>query len=139
MNFRKMTHDDLLYLQNHSIRPIGFCTLCPEEIDFDYTLEHEGKVLGAGGFRLIASSTAWAWVQIAPEALENLVTVYRVIKEWMDIWAQTHKIHRIQAWVDVSHEEGKRMAEHLGFHKESKMTDFLGPKKGAWLYVKLYP
>lgn len=136
MNFRKMTQPDVDFVKEHSISR-GIVGKQPESIDYGYTLEHEGKVLGIGGFRLINMTTAWAWTNWTHLAREHLVVAYRTVKEWLEIFAKEHNLKRLQAYVEVDFEEAIRMVTHLGFHKESTMLNFVG-NQSAYLYVRFF-
>ena len=137
MNFRETTQEDLDFVANHSVSR-GILKRQPECIDYCYTLEHEGKPLGIGGFRLINLTTAWAWLDMTDRAGGHLIPAYRVIKEWMDIFVKEHEIKRLQSYIAPDFPEAVRMAQHLGFHKESILENFMGDKKDASLYVKLF-
>ncbi len=140
MKFREMTFEDLAFVEEHSLYKENADKEHPERIDFDFVLEHDNYILAAGGFRIINKTTAWAWIELTEYIKkEHLITTYRTIKEWHEIWCKIKKIYRLQAWVRSGFEEGKRLAEHLGFEKEFKMKDFLGPEKDAWMYVKIMP
>ncbi len=123
------------FIANHSVSR-GIQKRCPEQIEYCYTLEHEGKVLGIGGFRLINITTAWAWLDMTDLAGEYIVVCYRVIKEWIDIFVEEHGIKRLQAYVECDFEEAIRMVKHLGFHKESVMENFTGDKD-AFMFVRI--
>ena len=135
MNFRETTQEDLDYIANHSVSR-GIQKKCPEQIDYCYTLEHEGVVLGVGGFRLINKTTAWCWVDLTDESGKHIRTCYRVIKEWIDTFVKEHEIKRLQAYVELDFIEAIRMARHLGFEKESIMINFIGDKD-AYLFTRL--
>ena len=135
MNFRETTQDDLDFVSNHSVSR-GILKRQPKRIDFCYTLEHEGKPLGIGGFRLINETTAWCWVDMTDRAGSHLIPAYRVVKEWMDIFVKEHGIKRLQAYVEMDFPEAIRMVQHLGFEKESIMKNFVGDKDVS-MYVRI--
>lgn len=135
MNFRETTKEDLEYMTGHSVSR-GIQKHCPEQINYCYTLEHEGLPLGVGGFRLINCTTAWCWVDISDRAGSHLIASYRVIKEWIDLFAQEHGIKRLQAYIEVDFPEAIRMAKHLGFKWESDMECFIGDKD-AFMFVRI--
>jgi hypothetical protein len=132
MNFRETTQEDLEYMTNHSVSR-GF--KCPDRTDYCFTLEHD-VVYGIGGFRLITPTTAWCWVNMAEIAKEHIVVSYRVIKEWIEIFAEEHKLKRLQAYIECDFPEAVRMAQHLGFKKESIMHSFIDDKP-AFMYVRI--
>lgn len=135
MNFRETTQSDIDFVAEHSVSR-GIFKRQPEQIDFCYTLEHEGKPLGIGGFRLINMTTAWVWTDWTSLAQNHLVIAYRTIKEWIDIFAKEHGIKRLQAYIEVDFPEAVRLVEHLGFYRESTMKNFVDDKD-AFLYAKV--
>ena len=136
MNFRETTAEDLEYLADHSVSR-GIQSKCPEQIDYCFTLEHEGKPLCVGGFRLINATTMWIWCDLTDAAGNHIITVYRTISEWLESFAKEHKIIRAQAYIEASFPEAIRMITHLGFHRESVMLNFV-ELEPAYLYVKFY-
>lgn len=136
MIFRELTQTDIDAVKDKSISK-GILHKQPETIDYNYALEHKGKVLGIGGIRLINETTTWAWVDMSKDAEEHIITVYRVIKEWLEILARDKRIKRLQAYVEVDFPKAVRMVEHLGFHQESVMPKFVG-EKSAYLYVRFF-
>ena len=136
MNFRETTEKDLIFVSNHSVSR-GILKRQPECIDFCYTLEHERKPLGIGGFRLINTTTAWAWVDITDCAGSHIIPAYRVLKEWIDIFCKEHGIRRLQAYVEMDFPEAIRLVQHLGFEKESIMKNFMN-EKDASMYVRIF-
>ena len=135
MNFRETVQSDLDFMAENSVSR-GIQKHCPEQIDYCYTLEHEGNVLGVGGFRIINPVTAWCWLDMTHLAGSHIIAGYRVIKEWMDIFAKEHKIKRFQAYVRPDFEEAIRMVQHLGFEYEFTMKDFM-PEGDAIMYKKI--
>ena len=136
MEFGELTQTDIDVVKNNSISR-GVLSKQPQEIEFNYALRHEGKVLGIGGVRLINMTTAWAWVDLTHYAGERIITVYRVIKEWMKILAKDKGIKRMQAYVEADFEEAIRMVEHLGFRRESIMSRFVN-EKPAYMFVRYF-
>lgn len=135
MQFKETTQEDLDFVAEHSVSR-GIQKQCPEQIDYCYTLEHEGKPLGIGGFRLINTTTAWCWFDMTDLAGKHIVVCYRVIKEWADIFIKEHGIKRLQAYVECDFPEAIRMVQHLGFELESRMKNFMG-NKDAFLFTRL--
>lgn len=136
MKFRETIQEDIDFVANHSISR-GIAKHQPEYIDYCYTLEHEGKPLGIGGFRLINETTAWCWVDMTDLAGSHITTCYRVIKEWIDKFVKEHKIKRLQAYVEMDFTEAIRIVKHLGFEWESDMKKFVG-NKDAFMYVRIF-
>ena len=135
MNFRETTTEDLVYVASHSVSR-GIQKYCPEQIDYCFTLEHEGKPLAVGGFRLINLTTAWAWLDISDTAEGHIIPLYRATKEWIEIFAAEHGLKRLQAYVECDFEEAVSMVKHLGFNRESTMQNFIG-NEPAYLYARL--
>ncbi len=135
MIFRETTQEDLDFMADNSMSR-GIQKYCPEQIELVYTLEHEGKPLGVGGFRLINTTTAWCWVDMSHESGKHLTVSYRTIKEWMEKLAEEHNIKRLQAYVECDFPDAIRMVEHLGFTKESTMENFVGDRD-SFLYKRI--
>ncbi len=135
MEFRETTTEDLVFVANHSVSR-GLQKQQPEQIDYCYTLEHEGKVLGVGGFRLINLTTAWCWTDWSDLTEGHIITVYRIVKEWIDLFAKEHNLKRLQAYVECDFPEAERMVKHLGFKWESNMKNFMGDKDAS-MYVRI--
>jgi RimJ/RimL family protein N-acetyltransferase len=135
MQFRETTQEDLDFVADHSVSR-GIAKYRPECIDYCFTLEHDGKPLGIGGFRLINLTTAWCWIDITDLANKHITVYYRVIKEWTDKFAEEHQLKRLQAYIECDFPEAIRMVQHLGFEWESTMKNFMGDKD-AYLYVRL--
>lgn len=136
MNFREMTDEDIEAVKNRSISR-GILNKQPDRIDYNFTLEHEDKILVVGGIRLINATTAWGWIDLTADAGKHIIEVYRVIKEWMAKLAKIHKLIRLQAYVQSDFPEAIRTVEHLGFHYENFMPNFVGDKT-ALMYVKFF-
>jgi len=144
MNFREAKPDDLDFVMNNALYPHQVDKDCRKRICYDYTFEQNDTILGMGGFIILNDTTAECWVFLTTFAMKpiipNLCTLsecMRRIKDQMEIFAKNHGILRFQAWVSCDFEEGNRLVRHLGFEKESKMINYLGKDKDAWLYVKM--
>jgi len=135
MKIRETTQSDMDFVANNSVSR-GIAKFQPEQIDYCYTLEHEGEILGIGGFRLINLTTAWCWTDWTHLSSKHTIVGYRVVKEWMDIFVREHGIKRLQAYIEPDFPEAIRMVEHLGFKKESVMKNFVGDKD-VYLYVRI--
>ncbi len=135
MEIRETTQADLDFLADHSVSR-GVQKLCPEQLSYIYTLEHEGEPLGVGGFRLINKSTSWCWVDISKRAGQNMIYGYRVIRDKIEEFCKEHNLRRLQSYVECDFKRAIRMVEHLGFERESTMKNFVGDKD-AYLYVKI--
>lgn len=136
MEFRELKQEDIEAVENDSISR-GILSKQPETIDYSFCLEHEGKILGIGGIRLINLTTCWCWLDLTHYLSEHIVTAYRVISEWMEILAKDKGIKRMQCYIEVDFPESVRMVKHLGFAQESIMPKFVG-EKSAYLYVKYF-
>lgn len=133
MEFREARKEDLDFVANHSIsrgKPNADC------IDYVYTLEHEGEPIAVGGFKLMNYDTAWCWINLTYISKSHIIIVYRVIKEWIDIFVKEHNLTRLQATVECDFEEAIRMIEHLGFERESIMKKYV-EGRDAYMYVRL--
>lgn len=106
-----------------------------ERVDYSYTLEDK-CILGMGGFSMITPTTYWCWISFTPEGEDKLLTSYRVIVEWTDTFVKKMNIKRLQAFV-ADEPTHIRLVEHLGFERESTMTNFFGDKD-AFLYRRLF-
>lgn len=137
MEFRELKQEDIEFVSKHSVSQ-GVLSKQPDTIDFSYCLEHEGKVLGIGGIRLINLTTCWCWIDLTHYAGKHIIAVYRVIKEWSEILAKDKGIKRMQAYIRVDFPDAIRTVEHLGFVKEfdKPMKDFVD-NKDAFMYVKI--
>ena len=136
MEFRELKREDIDFVKDNSISR-GVLHKQPEVIDYGYCLEHEGKILGIGGIRLINLTTAWCWLDLTHYAGKHITTVYRVIKEWTEILVKDKGIKRLQAYIETDFPEAIRIVEHLDFRQESIMPRFVG-NKPAFLYVKYF-
>lgn len=134
MEFRETTPADRDFVGKHSASR-GIFHKQPEVFEFCYTLEHEGKILGVGGLRLITPQVAWAHVDMTTFARPRIKTCYRVIGDVITNCARDNGVRRVQAYVDLDFPEGIRMAQHLGFKKESTMANFIDGRP-AGLYVR---
>jgi hypothetical protein len=135
MNFRIGTAEDLELMATLSINKKCDRKL-QEVIDHFYTLEHNGEILGVGGFRMIVPTCAWCWVDFSEYGVHHIRETYRVTKEWIDGWVGKMKIKRLQAFVRDSDKE-KRLVRHLGFEQESVMKNFYGDDD-AIMYVRIF-
>lgn len=136
MKIRETTREDLDFMADNSISR-GIVKNQPDRIEFCYSLEHEGKLLGMGGIRMINLTTAWCWIDMSHNAGGHIIAIYRVIKEWMYELVEDKGIKRLQAYVVTDFPEAVRMVQHLGFEKESILKNFMGDKD-AYLYVRLF-
>lgn len=134
MNFREMTQSDIEFMKDNSISR-GIFHKQPKVVEYCYALEHEGKLLGVGGFRLINLTTAWVWFDLTHYSGGHIIKVYRVLKEWLDIFVEQHGLKRVQAYIDPDFPEAIRTAKHLGFKFESVMENFIGDRD-AWMYTR---
>lgn len=133
LNFREATDADLETMGEKTVSRGCFDDM-PEQTDFIYALEDNGKLLGIGGLKLMHKTTAWGWFDLTDEALKKPFTAYRVIKEWLDQLIKDMGLIRIMAAVDTDFDVAIRTVEHLGFVRESLMCKWK-PDKDAYLYV----
>lgn len=136
MIFREMNQSDIEYMKNHSVSR-GILSKMPEQTEHNFALEHEDDVLGIGGIRMINTVTAWGWIDMSDHAGGHIVVVYRVIKEWMARICEEKGIKRLQAYIEPDFPDAVRMAQHLGFVKESVMECFLPDGRDAFMFVRI--
>ena len=136
MIIREIEESDLEVVREHSISKDN--AKCVAQIDYSYTIEHEGRVLLIGGIRLINHTTAWAWVNMTDYSKSHTLKMVRLIRKWEKNAVEKLGIKRLQAFVDVDFKEAIRFVEHFGFRKEYErpMKNFIGDKD-AYLYVKV--
>ena len=134
MNFREATFEDIKYMAENSINQTEKKLV--ERVDYVYALEHDGNLLGIGGFRLIVPTCAWCWIDLSRYGIDNLKELYRTIREWMETFSISMGIVRLQAFVR-NNEKHIRMVKHLGFKRESTMKNFYGGDD-AYLYVRIF-
>jgi hypothetical protein len=108
MNFREATQADLEEVAKASISRGE--KWVPTQVDFVYTLEHEGRVLGIGGIKLLNSHSAWAWFNLTDAAQGHMIVVYRVIKEWLEHLVKEKQLKCLMASVDPTFPEAIRSA-----------------------------
>jgi RimJ/RimL family protein N-acetyltransferase len=137
MNFRVAKYEDLEFVRQHSLFPDDVKEQVAQA-DYEFTLEHVDKILLIGGFRLITNSTCWGWFQMTEFVGNHIQVVYRVIKEYTEIWCKNHNIKRLQIYVESDFEKGLRVAKHLGFKKECDMKHFMGKDRDAVLFVRYF-
>ncbi|MDD5459418.1 MAG: hypothetical protein PHF37_08515, partial [Phycisphaerae bacterium] len=107
------------------------------EDTFCWTLEHEEKVLGIGGIKMVNNTTAICWFDLSKYAGEHIVVCYRVIKEWIPIVCKEKKIRRLEAYVKAGFEAGVRTVEHLNFDFEHRKKKYIGDI-AADCYVRFF-
>lgn len=135
MIFREMNKEDYEYLKDNSASR-GIFKNTPEVTEYSYSLEHEGKLLASGGFRLINKTTSWCWIDLTHHAESHITTLYITISKWIDEFVKDKGIKRLQAYIDPQFPEAIRLVQHLGFERESNMKNFYGDRD-AFLYVRL--
>jgi len=133
MNFREATFKDIEYMAENSINQTEKKLV--ERVDYVYALEHDGNLLGIGGFRLIVPTCAWCWIDLSRYGIDNLKELYRTTREWMETFSISMGIVRLQAFVR-NNEKHMRLVKHLGFERESTMKNFYGGDD-AYLYVRI--
>lgn len=135
MNVREATEADLKAMGERTISR-GCLGQIPDTTDFVYALEHEGELLAVGGVRLMNASTAWVWADLTAQALENRIVLFRIIRDYIDSLMREKGLTRLMAAIEDDFPEAIRMAEHLGFVRESRMANWTG-EKAAFMYVRL--
>jgi hypothetical protein len=124
-------------MADHSALDREYYKKPPEPVDYAYTLEHEGKVLIIGGFRMITDATALCWIDLSDIGMERIFTCYRAIVEWMDMFCHEHNIVRLEACVRSGFDKGARLVEHLGFEFEGRKPRYFEAVDGL-LYVRYF-
>lgn len=137
MKFRELQKKDLKYMEKHSQYGELLKTV-PSRAEYSYTLEHSDSVLCIGGFIMVTPATYWAWFAFSDKSKDHIISIYRVLKEWSEIFCKDNKVRRLMAFIEVGKEEAVRTAEHLGFRFECRMSNFLGDQP-ADLYSRLLP
>ena len=132
MNFRKATTEDLEFVAKHSISQ-GIKEN-PTSVDYVYALEHEGNILGVGGFKVLNKTAAWCWMDWTSFSLYNKIMTYRVTKEWLQERTKSLGIKILMAAVREHFTEAIRTVTHLGFEKSIRLPKFFG-EEDAYLYI----
>ena len=135
MDIRNATEADFKAMGERSVSR-GCLGQVPETTDFVYALEHDGELLAVGGIKQMNPTCAWAWIDLAAQALENRVALFRLIRDYLDVLMQDKGLTRLMAAIEDDFPEAVRMAQHLGFVKESRMENWTGDK-AAFMYVRL--
>jgi len=135
MDIRLATDDDLKAMADDSISR-GCLGQIPDTTDFAYAIEDDGALLAVGGVQLMNPTTAWAWIDLAAQAPDKMVGLFRLIRDHLDSLMREKGLTRLMAAVLVDFPEAVRLVEHLGFVRESRMARWLGDK-AAFMYVRL--
>lgn len=135
MNVRSATAADLKAMGARSVSR-GCLGQMPDTTDFVYALEHKGELLAVGGIKLMNPTCAWVWVDLAAQALENQIVLFRIIRKYLDDLMRDKGLTRLMAAVEEDFPEAIRTAQHLGFVKESRMANWVGGK-AAFMFVLL--
>ena len=120
MKLRESTIYDFEYMKGRSINKSADLDYM-SCVDYTYTMESDGSPVWVGGFRIIVPTTAMCWVNMTQEATNK--DCYRTIKEWVESFAKSHNITRLQSYVR-DNEKDIRMIKHFGFKQESIMKNF---------------
>lgn len=147
MQFREMQESDLIYIQEHGVRDKDR-KIRVGRSDYDYALVEGDVVLGVAGFRFINDTTAWCWLSMTDAAKQNLTESFRALSGWIggfkgegDQWipgfCETMGIRRLEAYIEIGFDAGKRLVEHLGFEFESRKKNFFGDEP-ADCYVRFF-
>lgn len=124
MNFRQLQESDIAFMAEHAMFDKSHWKKPEGEIAYNYTLEHEGKVLAIGGFVMIGKTCAIPWFDLSEFAKENIIITYRVIAEWSENFCREKGVKRMMAFVEVGFEAGARFCEHQRFHIEHRMPKY---------------
>jgi hypothetical protein len=126
MNFRPLQESDIAFMSLHALYGKEHWKAMPGQTEYNYTLEHDGKVLVIGGAKMLNNYTAYAWIDLSEFAKEHIIITYRCIKEWMLELAKTVGIRRYEAYIECGFEAGHNIARHLGFELEYRAKNFFG-------------
>jgi len=135
MQIRTATDADLQTLGERSVSRGCFSEM-PATTDVVYALEHDGELLAVGGLKQMNPTCAWVWVDLAPQALENQVALFRILRDYIGHLMHDKGLTRLMAAVEEGFPEAIRLAQHLGFKRESRMANWIGDK-AAFMYVRL--
>lgn len=108
----------------------------PETTDHVYVLEHEGAYLGLCGLKQMNPTCAWAWMDLAREALQYKKSLFATVSAFLDGLMEEVGLTRLMAAVELDFPEALTFATHLGFHRESRMASWTGDRP-ALMMVRL--
>ena len=84
----------------------------------------------------MTASCGFVWVDLAAQALENRVALFRIIRDYIEYLMEDKGLTRLMAAVEEDFPEAIRLAEHLGVKRESRMENWTG-ELAAFMYVRL--
>lgn len=134
MILRNATQSDLDYIAGNNIS--DGLKEHPADINVLVTIEDAGRVMAVGGLKMMNPTSAWCWINLTPQAVESIHSVYRMIGDWINKIIEDKGLIRVMAAIDPKREDCIRLCEHLGFEKESIMLDFFG-RQPALMYVRI--
>lgn len=132
MELRPLRIEDVAAMEGRSISRGGKGI---EAIDVAYTLCAGETVLAIGGLRRLGGEAGWFWLDMSTEARSQILSVYRVVRDWVDLMLTQHGIRCAMCAVEFDFAEGLRLVEHLGFERQGTLPGFFGEKCGL-LYVR---
>jgi len=135
MHIRPATEADLQAIGERSVSHGCFSEM-PATTDVVYALEHDGELLAVGGIKQMNPTCGWVWVDLAPQALENQIALFRILRDYIGYLMHEKGLTRLMAAVEVDFPEAVRMAQHLGFHEESVMPNWIDDRP-ALMFVRL--
>lgn len=139
MEFRQATYEDIKKVRQNPLHTHQKPAMESAETFHIFALEGmAGEILMTGGFQYITETTAWVWIELSENVESYLITCYRVMKEWIHQYCKDNNIIRLQCFIDESFPQGIKLAEHLGFDRETRhlMHKFIDDKS-AWLYYMI--
>ena len=83
MNFRQLQESDIAFMAEYSLYGKEHWKAMSGQTEYNHCLEHEGRILCVGGFKMINNFTAYGWFDMSEFAKDHIITTYRAIKEWV--------------------------------------------------------
>ena len=135
MKFREATIEDYESMVNLSINQRADRKM-DLPLDSFYTLEHDGKILFVGGYRMIVPTTAWCWLDFTEYGVKRIKDSYRTINEFTEQWVKLNGVSRLQAFTHNGEKE-IRLVKHFKFKQECIMKNFYGDED-AILFARVF-
>jgi len=95
-------------------------------------------LVASAGVRILHAGVGEVWLVSGPLAASHVVHFYRTVKQRLPGVAEMLNLHRIQAMVLESFEDGRRLAEGLGFEREGLMRCHTPDGENVILYGRLF-
>lgn len=91
-----------------------------------YSLFVDDKIIGCGGVILFGYNRGECWMLVSSEIKKYKKTVFKAVKEHLDLIVKTNNLRRLQTVVVADYEDGKKFIERLGFKPEGLLKKY-GP------------